>query len=480
MFKRFLTGLFGTRHERERKRVQPIVDETNGIGERLRGLSDDELRQQTGRFRARLAERTGDLVQRIAALKARKHETRDATEREGLDGELSGADGRSGLEGELRAVTAEILDAILPEAFATVREAARRLVGTSVQVTGQPIDWDMVHYDVQLIGGIQLHLGRIAEMATGEGKTLVATLPLYLNALPGRGAHLVTVNSYLARRDSQWMGHLYGWLGLSVGCLDDTEPGTPQRRAAYRCDITYGTNNEFGFDYLRDNMVTALDQRVQNGHAYAIVDEVDSVLIDEARTPLIISGPVGNDTDTQYAEHNGSVSRLVRMQTERVNALVGEGERALAAGDESMAGLKLYTARLGAPKTRRLLKVLQEIGVQQLVQRTELDHIADRKLPGSKQAMWTSRKSCSTSLMSAATPCISPTAAWTRCRRPTRRPSCCPTSRSRCTRWNTTRRCHPRSGSASGGRSMRSTRSSPSASTSSTSCCARTPCSNAT
>ena len=387
MFKRFLTGLFGTRHERERKRVQPIVDETNGIGERLRGLSDDELRQQTGRFRARLAERTGDLVQRIAALKARKHETRDATEREGLDGELSGADGRSGLEGELRAVTAEILDAILPEAFATVREAARRLVGTSVQVTGQPIDWDMVHYDVQLIGGIQLHLGRIAEMATGEGKTLVATLPLYLNALPGRGAHLVTVNSYLARRDSQWMGHLYGWLGLSVGCLDDTEPGTPQRRAAYRCDITYGTNNEFGFDYLRDNMVTALDQRVQNGHAYAIVDEVDSVLIDEARTPLIISGPVGNDTDTQYAEHNGSVSRLVRMQTERVNALVGEGERALAAGDESLAGLKLYTARLGAPKTRRLLKVLQEIGVQQLVQRTELDHIADRKLPGSKQAM---------------------------------------------------------------------------------------------
>ncbi|MBI3789329.1 MAG: preprotein translocase subunit SecA [Gemmatimonadetes bacterium] len=387
MLKALLTGLFGTRHERERKRVQPIVDEINAIGERLKGLPDAEIQAQTAKFRARLAERTSALEARIAELKQRKHEARDADVRESVDKELSGADGRGGLEGELRAATAEVLDAILPEAFATVREAARRLVGTTVQVTGQPIGWDMVHYDVQLIGGIQLHLGRIAEMATGEGKTLVATLPLYLNALPGRGAHLVTVNSYLARRDSQWMGHLYTWLGLSVGCIDDTEPGTPDRRRAYQCDITYGTNNEFGFDYLRDNMVTALDQRVQRGHAYAIVDEVDSVLIDEARTPLIISGPVGNDSDAQYGEHNQSVARLVRLQTERVNALVGEGERALAAGDEALAGLKLYTARLGAPKNRRLLKVMQETGVQQLVQRTELDHIADRKLPAAKQAM---------------------------------------------------------------------------------------------
>jgi preprotein translocase subunit SecA len=385
MLKGLLTGLFGTRHDRERKRVQPIVDEINAIGARLKGLSDADLQAQTAKFRARLTERTGALERQIAELKAKKHEARDAGVREGFDRELSGADGRSGLEGELRTATAEVLDAILPEAFATVREAARRLVGTTVQVTGQPIGWDMVHYDVQLIGGIQLHLGRIAEMATGEGKTLVATLPLYLNALPARGAHLVTVNSYLARRDSQWMGHLYSWLGLTVGCLDDTEPGTPDRRAAYLCDITYGTNNEFGFDYLRDNMVTSLEQRVQRGHAYAIVDEVDSVLIDEARTPLIISGPVGNESDLQYAEHNAAVSRLVRMQTERVNFLVGEGERALAAGDEQTAGLKLYTARLGAPKTKRLLKVLQERGVQELVQRMELDHIADRKLPASKQ-----------------------------------------------------------------------------------------------
>src|SRR5689334_24335580 len=191
------------------------------------------------------------------------------------------------------------------------------------------------------MGGIELHLGKIAEMATGEGKTLVATLPLYLNALPGKGAHLVTVNSYLARRDSQWMGHVYSFLGLTVGCIDDTEPGTPERRAAYMCDITYGTNNEFGFDYLRDNMVVSVDQRVQRPHTFAIVDEVDSVLIDEARTPLIISGPVGNENDGMYFEHNAAVARLARRQTELVNALVGEAERALEKGDTKAAAMLL-------------------------------------------------------------------------------------------------------------------------------------------
>jgi preprotein translocase subunit SecA len=185
----------------------------------------------------------------------------------------------------------------------------------------------MVPYDVQLVGGIQLHLGRIAEMATGEGKTLVATLPSYLNALPGRGVHLVTVNTYLARRDSQWMGHLHQWLGLTVACLDDTEPGSPQRRAAYGADILYGTNNEFGFDYLRDNMVVSAEQRVQRPHVFAIIDEVDSILIDEARTPLIISGPVGNEGDLQYAQYNAAVGRLVRRQTELANQLVADGER---------------------------------------------------------------------------------------------------------------------------------------------------------
>lgn len=248
MLKKIIGAVFGTRHDRERRRVQPIVNEINAQGEALRALTDSELRAQTDKFRAIIAERTAHVTAQLAALKQQKHDTADVAAREAIDLQLVGADGQGGLERQYRSELAEVLDEILPEAFATVREAARRLVGTRVPVTGQDLTWDMVHYDVQLVGGIQLHLGRIAEMATGEGKTLVATLPLYLNALPGRGAHLVTVNSYLAKRDSQWMGHLYTWLGLTVGCLDDTEPGTPPRRAAYGCDITYGTNNEFGFD----------------------------------------------------------------------------------------------------------------------------------------------------------------------------------------------------------------------------------------
>ena len=385
MLKGMLTGVFGTRHDREKKRVQPIVDTINEEYERLQSVSDDELRSQTERFRERISEATGELETRVAELKEQKRTTADAAEREQIDLELGGADGRGGAEGDLRAATAEILDEILPEAYATVREAARRLLGTTVKVTGQEMQWNMVHYDVQLMGGIQLHLGRIAEMATGEGKTLVATLPLYLNALPGKGAHLITVNSYLARRDSEWMGHVYRYLGLTVGCIDDTEPGTPERRAAYECDITYGTNNEFGFDYLRDNMVVSNDQRVQRAHVYAIVDEVDSVLIDEARTPLIISGPVGNESDAEYAKHNAAVARLVKRQSDLANSLVAEGEKALEAGDTETGGLRLYQAQLGSPKNKRLLKVLQETGVKQLVQKKELEHLADRKLPASKQ-----------------------------------------------------------------------------------------------
>jgi preprotein translocase subunit SecA len=386
MLKGLIGRVFGTRHERERKRVQPILAEIHEIEARLATLSDAEIQAQTAKFRAILAERTGSIDARIAELKAAKHDSADAAERERIDLELQGADGRGGVEGELRTTIAEVLDEILPEAFATVREACRRLVGTSVQVTGHALAWDMVPYDVQLIGGIQLHLGRIAEMATGEGKTLVATLPMYLNALPGRGAHLVTVNNYLARRDSQWMGHLYSWLGLTVGCLDDTEPGSWERRAVYACDITYGTNNEFGFDYLRDNMVTTLDQRVQRPHVFAIIDEVDSILIDEARTPLIISGPVGNESDGQYAEFNTTVERLVRRQSDLVNALVGEGERAMEANDLQGAAVFFYKAQLGGPKNKRLMKVLQEPGVKQMVQRVELDVIADKKLPMAKRA----------------------------------------------------------------------------------------------
>ncbi|MBY0489808.1 MAG: preprotein translocase subunit SecA [Gemmatimonadaceae bacterium] len=385
MLKGLISKVFGTRHERERKRVQPILNEIHEIEARLASLPDAEIQAQTAKFRGIIAERTGAIEQRIAELKAAKHDTADSAEREKLDIELQGADGRGGAEGELRAAIAEVLDDLLPEAFATVREACRRLKGSTVVVTGHELTWDMVPYDVQLIGGIQLHLGRIAEMATGEGKTLVATLPLYLNALPGRGAHLVTVNNYLARRDSQWMGHLYSWLGLTVGCLDDTEPGSWERRAVYACDITYGTNNEFGFDYLRDNMVTTSDQRVQRPHIFALVDEVDSVLIDEARTPLIISGPVGNDGDAQYAEFNNAVERLVRRQNELVNQLVGEGERALEQGDNDTAGLQLYKAQMGGPKNKRLIKALNEPGIKQLVQKVELEVIADKKLPMGKR-----------------------------------------------------------------------------------------------
>src|SRR5438093_1266384 len=267
-------------------------------------------------------------------------------------------------------------------------EACRRLLGSKVVVTGHEITWDMVPYDVQLIGGVVLHQGKIAEMATGEGKTLVATLPLYLNALARRGAHLVTVNNYLARRDSQWMGHVFKWLGLTVGCIDDTTPSSPERREAYLCDITYGTNNEFGFDYLRDNMVFSLDQGVQRGHAYAIIDEVDSILIDEARTPLIISGPVGTEPDDKYAQFNAQVVQLVRKQTAVANDLIARAEPLLQEEKTAYDGaVLLYQAQLGMPKNKKLLKLLNEQGVKALVQRVELDRLADRKLPAREQKM---------------------------------------------------------------------------------------------
>ncbi|MEP7001459.1 MAG: preprotein translocase subunit SecA, partial [bacterium] len=385
MLKRVLSAFLGTRHERDRKKIQPILDAIHEHEARLATASVEEIRGQTAKFRTLLNERTGALESRATELRELKRAAADAVERERLDTELSGVDGSGGLEAELRRTIAESLDEILPEAFATMREACRRLLGSTVSVTGRDTEWNMVPYDVQLMGGIQLHFGKIAEMATGEGKTLVATLPLYLNALPGKGSHLVTVNSYLARRDSQWMGHLYTWLGLTVGCLDETEAGTPERRAAYLADITYGTNNEFGFDYLRDNMVTSLEQRVQRSHVFALVDEVDSVLIDDARTPLIISGPVGNEGDVQYFEHNTSISRLVRKQVELVNVLVADAERDLEARRTQDAAVKMYQAQLGHPKNRRLQKLLNEVGNKQLVLGVELEHLADRKLPPPKQ-----------------------------------------------------------------------------------------------
>ncbi|HVH69125.1 MAG TPA: preprotein translocase subunit SecA [Gemmatimonadales bacterium] len=381
-YKDWFTKIFGTRFQRELKRVRPIVDGIHRHEERLKSLSDAELQAQTPKLRAVIAERSGGLAAEVERLKREKHDCPDAEQRKELSDQLSVAEAAY-----VKALQAVLSD-VLPEAFATVREACRRLLGSDVVVTGHALKWDMVPYDVQLIGGIVLHQGKIAEMATGEGKTLVATLPLYLNALAGRGAHLVTVNNYLARRDSQWMGRLFTWLGLTVGCIDDTEPSTPERRAAYLCDITYGTNNEFGFDYLRDNMVPTLDLRVQRGHAYAIIDEVDSILIDEARTPLIISGPVGSESDEKYAQFNAQVVQLVRKQTAVVNDLIARAEPLIAAEKTAYDGaVLLYQAQLGMPKNKKLLKLLQEPGVKSLVQRVELDVLADRKLPAREQKM---------------------------------------------------------------------------------------------
>src|SRR5262245_40187932 len=320
MLKKLATAVFGTRYDRDVKKIRPIVEAIKRHEAKLGGLSEDELRAQTPKFRAMLAERVAAVKGELDQVRQQRHDCADPEERDKLEERYNQLEIR--YKKELKAA----LEDLLPEAFATVRESTRRLMGTKVMVTGHELTWDMVPYDVQLIGGIVLHQGKIAEMATGEGKTLVATLPLYLNALAGRGAHLVTVNNYLARRDSQWMGHVFKYLGLTVACLDDTEPSSLERRAAYQADITYGTNNEFGFDYLRDNMVFSLDQRVQREHAYAIIDEVDSILIDEARTPLIISGPVGNEGDEKYTVFNRQVADLVRRQNTVVSQLIAEGE----------------------------------------------------------------------------------------------------------------------------------------------------------
>ncbi|MBV9774285.1 MAG: preprotein translocase subunit SecA [Gemmatimonadetes bacterium] len=375
MLKKVVHALFGTRHERELKRLYPLVDQINEEWERLQRVSEDELRGQTAKFRAAIQEATADIQAELEELRAAKRGSESSSERESISVQMGEVEKR------LKAAIEATLDDILPEAFATVKEACRRLVGTEVSVTGQTLTWDMVPYDVQLIGGIVLHQGKVAEMATGEGKTLVATLPLYLNALAGRGAHLVTVNTYLAQRDSEWMGHLFGYLGLRVDCIDLYEPNTPERRNAYAADITYGTNNEFGFDYLRDNMVHSLDQRVQRVHHYAIIDEVDSILIDEARTPLIISGPVGTETNAAYGRYNASVSDLFRRQSRLVAELIADAEKAIAEGDDYRAGERLLLAKRGVPRNKRLLKMFSDDpGLQKLVSKVEGDYMRDKRL----------------------------------------------------------------------------------------------------
>jgi preprotein translocase subunit SecA len=367
--------LFPSKHERDVRALMPLVEEINENFEKLKDLSDDELQGKTQEFRARIQEALKETEDRITAVREELKKDLEGAAREKLLEELDD------LEKERDEITNDTLDEILPEAFAVVKDACRRLVGTSFDLLGNKVIWDMVPFDVQLVGGIVLHEGKIAEMATGEGKTLVATMPLYLNSLPGRGVHLVTVNDYLAKRDSVWMGQVFQFLGLTVGCIQN-QMDSFQRRKEYGCDITYGTNNEFGFDYLRDNMVVDKEDLVQREYYYAIVDEVDSVLIDEARTPLIISGPVKSE-DHKFDEMKPYVERLVGAQRTFISKIVADAEKLLSEGKEEEAGVPLLRASRGLPKHPRLLKVLNDPSNKRLVQRTESEFLRDqaRRMP---------------------------------------------------------------------------------------------------
>lgn len=379
-----ITKIFGSKHDRDRKKIEPIVDQINELFEQYQSLSDDELKGKTQEFKKRIKDRTGELDRQLDTLReefagikthglSEEERSEVRSQREALLQQIKD------IQKEIKGIEQEVLDEILPEAFAAVKETCRRLVGKTWDVSGIETEWNMIPYDVQLIGAVVLHQGKITEMATGEGKTLVATLPIYLNALTSKGVHLVTVNDYLARRDSEWMGEIYKFLGLTVGCIQN-EMDNEQRKVQYNCDITYGTNNEFGFDYLRDNMAIRAEDRVQRGYNYAIVDEVDSVLIDEARTPLIISGPVSSDVVQSYAEMKPLVEQLFRKQAGLVNKMVAEGEQLLKDGKEYEAGIQLLTAQRGAPKNKRLMKLGKEQGVKKLIQRVELDFMRDKKL----------------------------------------------------------------------------------------------------
>ena len=364
-----LKKIFGSKHERDVKAIEPLVGEINAYYEQYQKLTDDELRAKTVEFRSRIHEAIKDVEAEIESLKPQLA-TLEGAEREAVATRLDE------LEKERDEITAETLDELLPEAFAAVKDACRRLVGQKFDIMGNTVVWDMIPFDVQLIGAVVLHQGKIAEMATGEGKTLVATMPAYLNALPGRGVHIVTVNDYLAKRDSLWMGKVYEFLGLTVGCIQNTMDSA-QRRKEYACDITYGTNNEFGFDYLRDNMVVDKADLVHREYYYAIVDEVDSVLIDEARTPLIISGPTSQE-DHKFDEMKPRVERLVNAQHSYVSKIVAEAEKLLAEGKEEEAGVLLLRANRGLPKHPRLMKVLSDPANKKLVQTTEVEYLRDQ------------------------------------------------------------------------------------------------------
>ena len=371
---KFLEKVFGAKRQKDVEALYPVVEEINEWYEQYQSLSDEELRAKTVEFRARIQERIAAEEARIAEIREQLKQDIEPAERDAILEELTD------LEATVYQTTQEVLDELLPEAFAVVKETARRHVGAQWEAGGSIVQWEMVHYDVQLIGGIVLHQGKIAEMATGEGKTLVATLPTYLNALPGKGMHIITVNDYLAKRDSEWMGPIYQFLGLTVGCIQSNmQP--QQRRIQYAADITFGTNNEFGFDYLRDNMTGRAEDMVQREHNYAIVDEVDSVLIDEARTPLIISGPVAQATDQAFDQLKPRVERLVQLQTREVNSMLAEAERLIASGsksDREQAGILLLRAHKGHPKNNRLAKLLQDGSNKRLLEETEMEYLRDK------------------------------------------------------------------------------------------------------
>jgi preprotein translocase subunit SecA len=367
---KFLSGLFGSKKEKDINLMLPLVKQINDQFELLGALTDDELRGKTQEFRNRIAEAVKETKEQMAEIQTKLSAETDDRQREEMIAQLEE------LEKEELEIIKETLDDLLPEAFAVVKETCRRMVGQDFDVVGHKLKWEMVPYDVQLMGGIVLHQGKISEMATGEGKTLVAVAPMYLNALAGRGVHLVTVNDYLARRDSEWMGKVFQFHGMSVGCIV-TNQNPFVRREQYNCDITYGTNNEFGFDYLRDNMVHTPDEMVQRGHYYAIVDEVDSVLIDEARTPLIISGPVEVD-DHKYNEMKPRVERIVSTQKNLVAKIVGEAEKLLEEGKKEEAGILLFRAYRGDPKSKKLTKLFSEGAPKKLMLETESVYIAEQ------------------------------------------------------------------------------------------------------
>src|SRR6478672_5481416 len=373
----FLSKMFGgSKSEKDVKAILPLVTKVNQAFDSLRSISNDELRNKTTEFRKRIQDHLKAIDEQIADTNKRAEDL-PFTDLVGKDSIYQEVDK---LKKERDQKIEEILKELLPEAFAVVKETARRFKKNTWTAGGGQITWNMVHYDVQLIGGAVLHQGKIAEMATGEGKTLVSTLPAYLNALAGEGVHIVTVNDYLARRDSEWNGPIFEWLGLRVDCIDKHQPNSEERRNAYAADITYGTNNEFGFDYLRDNMVHSPEEMVQRKHHYAMVDEVDSVLIDDARTPLIISGPVPRGEEQQYHILKPRVQSLVEMQERAVRQFLNDARKKMAEGedDAKTGGLNLFRAYRGLPKYGPLIKFLSESGTKVKMQKAENYYLQDQ------------------------------------------------------------------------------------------------------